>query len=162
MAPGAIYNRTGGSIPAGDVTPVSRQSLRMAATAKPTPAVRPGPSWMQLAVVAVLAGLAGGVLVLWAQSGPAEAMAQPTLPMTSSAGVVAVPAQLSREGFGLYLVDTAQGTVMVYAYDASRRQLGLQAARTFRFDRLLEAYNTEPSPGAIAEMVRQARPIEGP
>ena len=72
-------------------------------------------------------------------------------------GVFAIAGQITRDTYGLYLVDSRQGTVCVYQYLNAKRQLRLLAARTFVYDRQLDSYNTEPKPADIAKMVAEAR-----
>ncbi len=77
--------------------------------------------------------------------------------------LLAVAGQLSRDTYGLYLVDLDNTTICVYQYLPGKRTgvtvLRLTAARSFAFDRRLEEYNTKPSPREIKELIDQQRPI---
>ncbi len=82
---------------------------------------------------------------------------------TGSAGggkVFAIAGQITADTYGLYLVDLESGTICLYEYVARERRLWLRAARTFRADVQLDAYNTEPSPAEVSKMVREARRLK--
>ena len=116
-------------------------------------------STRQWCVLILLAAVAGLLLMALAEPLP-EAAAQPA----SGAGghLMAVTGQLTPNTYGLYLMDTERGTLVVYEIVPQGRDsriLQLRAARTLVFDTQLEAYNTAPDPAEIAEMVRQARRI---
>jgi hypothetical protein len=71
-------------------------------------------------------------------------------------GVFAIAGQITRDNYGLYLVDLENATICVYQYFATERSFRLVAARTFRYDRMLDAYNTQPDPREVARMVGDA------
>jgi hypothetical protein len=101
-------------------------------------------------VVVILAILAGGLLVEASRAvgdGGGQAF-------SAAPSVVAVTGQITRDSYGIYLVDTNNQTICIYQYVASQRMLRLLAARTFAFDSQLDDYNTEPSPREIRELVR--------
>lgn len=77
-----------------------------------------------------------------------------------ASGVFVVPAQLGKDAYGAYLVDSRAGTIVLYQFNSSNQKLRLAAARTFVFDRYLENYNTDPSPSEIADLVSKAKPIQ--
>jgi hypothetical protein len=108
--------------------------------------------------VALLAVIAA-VLIIVACQANSPAYAQPIGAGGEPQGVFAVAGQISRDAYGLYLVDPQQSTVVVYEYNPGTRRLRLAASRTFLFDRQLESYNTDPLPSEVADMVRQARRI---
>lgn len=87
------------------------------------------------------------------------ASAQNTPPIAGGAGVFIMPAQLGRDLWGTYLLDVDNQTIATYAYRSNDRQLQLLAARTYRFDRRLENFNTStPSPEEVEQLVqRQSR-----
>jgi hypothetical protein len=101
----------------------------------------------------LLAGLAGGLAVELLRSSPAAGQAAPT----GASSLYVVPGQLSRETYGLYLVDSQNSTICVYQYLVNERRLRLVAARTCLFDRQLDSYNTEPEPAEIEKLVQDAR-----
>lgn len=76
------------------------------------------------------------------------------------AGLFAVAGQITRDSYGLYLVDVERGTVCVYQYMATSRKLHLRAARNITFDVQLDAYNTQPPPQEIKKLVEQHRRLK--
>jgi hypothetical protein len=112
--------------------------------------------WLIVGLLAAIAGLLGAEAVFspssaGAQTGPVGAT-QP------AGGVFAVAGQITRDTYGLYLVDLRNDTICVYEYVSGRRgALWLRAARTFIYDRQLDAYETKPEPAEIADIVSKAR-----
>ena len=78
---------------------------------------------------------------------------------TSHGGVVAVAGQISRDIYGLHLIDLKNGTICVYGMTGSG-QLKLLAARTYIYDCQLDSYNTTPLPKEIAKLVARARRLK--
>ena len=113
---------------------------------------------MTAVVVDALLCLAGmlAVRLLFGPS-PAEAQTGPRLP---PGAVVAVPGQITKESFGLYLVDLRNGTICVYQYVTREKSLRLLAARTFVYDLQLDSYNTTPLPKDVQKMVTEARRLK--
>ncbi len=74
--------------------------------------------------------------------------------------IFAVAGQITRDTYGLYLVDVERGTVCVYQYMATSRKLHLRAARNITFDVQLDAYNTQPPPQEIKKLVEQHRRLK--
>jgi len=75
-------------------------------------------------------------------------------------GLLAAPAQISRDSYGLFLVDPDRGTICVYQYQATTRKLQLLASRTYTFDVQLDDWNTQPPPREIQDLVNQQRRLE--
>ena len=113
-----------------------------------------GSGWFWLAVLACAGGLA-----VWqlgqTQPARAQAGAQPT-----PEGLLAVPAQITRDTYGLFLIDPEQRTICVYQYQAAARKLQLLASRTYRFDVQLDDWNSSPPPREIQDLVQQQRRLE--
>jgi len=67
--------------------------------------------------------------------------------------IMAVPIQLGRESFGLAMIDTMGQTIWIYEINnrgPAQNRLRLIAARSWKYDRLLEEYNTaEPKPNQV-------------
>ena len=78
----------------------------------------------------------------------------------SGGSVLAVAGQVTRDNYGLYIVDTDEKTICVYEWAPSAKVLRLVAARTYKHDRRLNAYNTEPSPAEIEKLVNPARGLD--
>ncbi len=119
--------------------------------------------WVNALLLAVIAGS-----LLLRGSGGAEvrlpsllavASAQNTPPIAGGAGVFIMPGQLGEKIWGVYLLDVDAQTLAAYAYDARSGRLKLAAARSYRYDRRLEDFNTsDPSPDEVRQLVeRQAR-----
>ncbi|MCJ7544788.1 MAG: hypothetical protein MUP47_09555 [Phycisphaerae bacterium] len=107
-------------------------------------------------LVVVLAAAAGALLV---ELGRARAVGQGLGgPLGVGRGLLVVPSPLSRETYGVYLVDPEQGKMCLYEYQSGRRQLRLLAVRNFTYDLRLEAYNTQPSPSEMKDLAEQLVP----
>jgi len=67
--------------------------------------------------------------------------------------IVVVPVQIARDSYGLAMVDTAQQTLWIYELNSrgpAHKRLRLLAARSWRYDRKLEEFNTdEPTPRQV-------------
>jgi len=122
---------------------------------------RPIGSAAQWTIVAVLAAIAVFLAAELAFSpSPAGAQTGSAEPPQAAGGVFAVAGQVTRDSYGLYLVDLRNDTICLYEYVGGDRRLWLRAARTFKYDRQLDSYNTEPAPAKIADLVSQARRLK--
>lgn len=73
-------------------------------------------------------------------------------------GIFAVAGEIGRDAFGLYMVDMDSMNVWCYEYQKERNCLSLVAARSFRYDRYLENYNScDLPPAAVRDMVEKQR-----
>lgn len=84
-----------------------------------------------------------------------------TPPIAGGGGVFIMPAQFSQSVWGVYLLDIDAQTIAAYTYQPGPKRLDLVAARTYRFDRRLQNFNTGvPSPEEVRELVEreQRRP----
>ena len=96
-----------------------------------------------------------GVLCLLFVSGrmglPENAQGQ--LQSDSESGILVVPVQLGRDSYGLAMVDTAGQTLWIYEINSrgpAYNRLKLLAARNWKYDKLLQQYNTaEPKPEQV-------------
>jgi len=79
--------------------------------------------------------------------------------LTGSGGVHAFTGQLDKDHYGLFMMDTENGTVWVYEYTPLKRRLKLVCARNFTYDRYLLDYNNDEqtSPSQIEELVKRQR-----
>src|SRR5881394_730416 len=68
-------------------------------------------------------------------------------PIAGGGGLFVMPAQLSGNTWGAYLMDIDKGTLCVYQFFPGNRQLLLVASRKFTNDTRLENFNTSPTPG---------------
>jgi len=100
---------------------------------------------------AVVVGLSV-VLLLCGQSGsPAAVQARSQIPADGQ--ILIIPIQLERNSYGLAMVDTVNQTLWVYQLNSrgpAYNRLQLWAARSWRYDRLLQQYNTaDPKPQQV-------------
>ena len=81
-------------------------------------------------------------------------------PIAGGGGLFVMPAQLSGNTWGAYLMDIDRGTLSVYQFFPGSRQLQFVASRKFTNDTKLENFNTAPTPGEVADLVeKQAKGI---
>ena len=82
-----------------------------------------------------------------------SANAQAELQTDSESGILVVPIQIERDSYGLAMVDRVGQTLWVYELDnrgPAHNRLRLLAARSWRYDKLLQQYNTaEPKPEQV-------------
>jgi len=120
--------------------------------------------WLKCVIVLVLAFTAAWLVQQLAFCAiPAAAIDGSAGELSSNSGrnggIVAVAGRISRDTYGLYLVDLKNGTICVYGM-AGNGQLKLLAARTFIYDCQLDSYNTTPLPKEIARLVARARRLK--
>jgi len=112
------------------------------------------------AVVALLATVAGGLAVeLW-RSTPAVAQVRGA---EGRGTLQAVPGQISRDTYGVFLVDAESGRMAVYELvsDRAGKKLRLIAARYVAYDLRLDDYNNvEPLPRDVRTLVEQQTSLE--
>ncbi len=104
---------------------------------------------MSLAAIAVC-------LVFRVDERGGQVFAQPT-GMGGARGVFAFTGQLSKDAYGVYMVDVDAGTIWCYRYNAGKNVLQLVAARDWRYDRYLPNHATEPPPEVIKEQLERIR-----
>lgn len=123
----------------------------------------PAAQWLIVVLLAFIAGALGGRLLFGQDPAVAQAdsAGAATGPAGGADGVFAVAGQITRDTYGLYLVDVRRGTICVYQYFSGRQNLlRLVAARTFIYDRQLDSYNTQPLPKDVAKLVAEARRLK--
>jgi hypothetical protein len=73
-------------------------------------------------------------------------------------GIFAFSGQLSKNTYGVYMVDVDAMTTWVYEYLPQKGCLRLAAARTWRYDRYLENHNLcDLPPDAVEQMIEDQR-----
>ena len=104
-------------------------------------------------------GLGIAALGLLVFLGLGEGFAQEQIPgAVDGAKVFVAAGQISRETYGLYLVDYENRTICVYQFSPRKgKSLKLMAVRSYKYDVKLDAYNTpdEMSPAAVKKMVTE-------
>lgn len=105
--------------------------------------------WLLLACIIV--GLACIFLVGSKFGYPINAQAQLQADIESK--ILVIPVQIERDSYGLAMVDTSSQTLWIYelnSHGPAHNRLKLLAARSWRYDRLLQQYNTtEPTPEQV-------------
>ena len=72
------------------------------------------------------------------------------------AGVFVVPAQFAPNFYGCYIMDVDAQTICAYQMIPGEHNFKLIAARSFRYDRRLNRFNTsEPSPNEVKALVEK-------
>jgi hypothetical protein len=112
-------------------------------------------------IFAVAVLLLANLLVVLSRGRPADTAFAQQPPIAGGAGVFVMPAQISQNMWGCYLLDVDAGTLCVYQYFPGKKELQLLSARDYRFDRRLKNYNTSPSPEEIEEMVKKQAKANG-
>ena len=108
----------------------------------------------------VLAAAIGAFVAYLAGSffAPAPTLALPQEGFVYTQGVLAVPAQISSDAYGLYLIDLQNQTILLYSYGGPwAKGLRLMSARSFRYDRELVDFNSgKPSPQDVRQLLEAA------
>ncbi len=75
--------------------------------------------------------------------------------------IVAIPISIKMGVEGIALIDRSNQTICIYQYQAhlpAHQRFSLLSARSFKYDVLLEDYNTaEPRPAAVKELLEQSK-----
>jgi hypothetical protein len=82
----------------------------------------------------------------------AMAAGGPPQPIAGGAGLFLMPGQFSTSTWGCYVMDVDAQTLCAYQFFPGGKQLRLVAARSFRFDRQLKNFNTDPSPTDVEKL----------
>ena len=110
---------------------------------------------------AVLLGLI--LISTWTRRPAASAQQVPPT-ATATAGVgtgmTIMPAQLSPQTWGCYLLDADRQTLCVYQYRPGEHELRLDAARDVSFDRNLKQFNTSPPPAEVQHLADRAAAVQ--
>jgi hypothetical protein len=118
--------------------------------------------------LALVVGTAGVAYFLGSKNAIAD---QPFQFKADNSSIIIVPIQISRENAGIAMIDLNTETLWVYeiasrsSTGAAYNKLKLVAARSWKYDKMLESFNTaDPSPEQVkkivTQMVRQPRPAE--
>ena len=73
-----------------------------------------------------------------------------------SSNVVVMPAQLSPNTWGCYLLDNTKHSLAVYQYSPGERMLRLMAGRDIQYDAKLTDFNTQPTPADVKDILDRA------
>jgi len=72
-------------------------------------------------------------------------------------GMFAFTGQLTKDAYGVFMVDVDAGTIWCYRYMGGRNTLNLVAARDWRYDRYLTSYSTEPPIDVVKAQLDEQR-----
>ena len=101
--------------------------------------------------VSVVLGLLSLFFISSKLAPPTSAKAQ--LQTYENSNIIVIPVQISRDGYGLAMVDTGSQTLWIYQISnrgPAYNRLKLLAARSWQYDKLLKQYNTaEPKPQQV-------------
>lgn len=82
-----------------------------------------------------------------------QAQARAELQPTQQGGIMVVPIQIERDLYGLAMIDTTSQTLWIYEMNSrgpAYNRLKLTAARSWKYDKFLQQYNTaEPKPEQV-------------
>lgn len=111
--------------------------------------------WLTFGLVTVVL-----LAILCVDDGPSTAGTQLLAESSSQGNIVIVPIQLGRaDSSGIAMVDLARETLWIYEINTtagSHNKLKLVAARTFKYDKYLEQYNTaEPRPEQVRMLLER-------
>ncbi len=123
-----------------------------ARTTNPYPYPYRGPMWL----IGVSLALIATCLILRLDGYSSPAHAQPA-GQAGARGIFAFTGQLSKNSYGLFMVDVDTMTVWCYEYLSDSNSLRLVAGRSWMYDRYLQDLNTEPSTDQIERLVQEAR-----
>ncbi len=76
--------------------------------------------------------------------------------------IMAVAGQVTKDTYGLFLIDLENRRMSVYQWLPDSRTLQLMACRNYTFDLKLDDYNTKPSPREMRDIAERARSVESP
>jgi hypothetical protein len=102
-----------------------------------------------VAILVVLVGRDNSIKLTPAAFGQAQPL--------GGGGLYIMPAQISSNIWGCYVMDIDQQTLCGYAMTGSPPELKLVTARNFRYDRQLGALNTAPPPSEVKAMLEKER-----
>ena len=112
--------------------------------------------WPQWAVFFTL-----GVIAVSFAGNKIKSIARAQTPQAnnSAGNIVVVPVQLGRDSYGIAMVDQLEQRIWVYELNSrggTHNRLRLLAARNFKYDRLLDDYNTgEPKPEQVKKILER-------
>jgi hypothetical protein len=83
------------------------------------------------------------------------AFAQNQPPIAGGAGVFVMPAQMQQNVWGAFLLDVDAKTLCAYQFYPGEKKLRLVAARSYKWDTKLEAFNVDMPPKEVKAWVEK-------
>ncbi|GJM25197.1 MAG: hypothetical protein DHS20C16_16120 [Phycisphaerae bacterium] len=115
---------------------------------------KPHPVWWVIAVSLAVIALS---MVFRDQGGLTKPVFAQSTMSAGAHGTFAFSGQISKNAYGIFMVDVDAGTLWCYRLDQGGDKLKLVAGRDWRYDRYLENYSTEPPPEFIKMQLEQER-----
>jgi hypothetical protein len=111
-------------------------------------------------IIVVLLSVIATCLLMELGFGASAATAQVT--SVGGSDMLVVGGQITKDSYGLYLVDTKKQALCVFQWLPSTRKLRLMAARNFEYDVQLDSFNADkPTPGEVKRLVEQNKRLGG-
>ncbi len=111
---------------------------------------KPHPVWW---VIAVSLAVIAVSMVLRVDGGLGRPVFAQSTVSAGAHGVFAFSGQVSKNAYGVFMVDVDAGTIWCYRFDQGGDKLKLVAGRDWRFDRKLENWGTEPPTNVIQQIL---------
>jgi hypothetical protein len=109
-------------------------------------------------IAAALCVIAGTYVLRGSSPGLSELALAQTGSSAGARGVFAFTGQLTKNTFGVFMVDVDTMTLWGYEYVPGKACLRLVGARTWRYDRYLENHNIcDLPPDAVEQMIEEQR-----
>ena len=111
-------------------------------------------------IIVVLLSVIATCLLMELGFGASAATAQVT--SVGGSDMLVVGGQITKDSYGLYLVDTKKQALCVFQWLPRTRKLRLMAARNFEYDVQLDSFNADkPTPGEVKRLVEQNKRLGG-
>lgn len=107
----------------------------------------------------ILASALVAVVLQWSSHSGRDGSAMAQLGTGAGArGVFAFSGPLTRNSFGVFMVDVDTSTIWAYEYDPAKQCLRLAAGRSWQYDRYLEQFSAcDLPPERVRELVEQEK-----
>jgi len=110
-------------------------------------------------LIVVLLSLIATCLLIEVGFGTSSARGQ--ISSAEGGDIMIVGGQVTKDSYGLYLVDRKNRTICMYQWLPATRKLRLMAARTFSYDVQLDDYNADrPTPSEVKRLVEENRRLK--
>lgn len=107
-------------------------------------------------LIVVLLSVIATCLLIEVGFGTSSARGQ--ISSADSGDIMVVGGQVTKDSYGLYLVDRKNRTICIYQWLPATRKLRLMAARSFSYDVQLDDYNADrPTPSEVKRLVEENR-----
>ena len=108
-------------------------------------------------VIAVSLAVIAACLLMQSGDGAARRAVAQSVGTAGAQGIFAFTGQLSKDSYGVFMVDVDAGTIWCYRFQSGKNVLKLVAARDWRYDRYLQDYATDPPTDNIKYQLEKQR-----